>query len=191
MPRTETPGFARNLANRWWAMMLGRGLVHPLDLHHAKNPPSHPAVLAALEQWLIEHRYDIEGCLREIALSRCYQLSGELPAGAESPVDAFAVAKLRALTPEQMRWSLLRACGRLDSSFVRAEEQLKKTKPTEVEAKLKDFKRRVRKTPILMSGGTTKGVPEAMKKLLEVIDTSRRLGRANDEPGVTTEDWRP
>ncbi|MEI8178050.1 GTPase ObgE [Aestuariivirga sp.] len=61
----------------------------------------------------------------------------------------------------------------------------------EIEAKLKDFKRRVRKMPILMSGGTTKGVPEAMKKLLEVIDTSRRLSRANDEPGVTTEDWRP
>ena len=61
----------------------------------------------------------------------------------------------------------------------------------EIETKLKDFKRRVRKTPILMSGGTTKGVPEAMKKLLEVIDTSRRPGRANDEPGVTTEDWRP
>jgi GTP-binding protein len=61
----------------------------------------------------------------------------------------------------------------------------------EIETKLKDFKRRVRKTPILISGGTTKGVPEAMKKLLEVIDTSRRAGRANDEPGVTTEDWRP
>ena len=25
----------------------------------------------------------------------------------------------------------------------------------------------------------------------EVIDTSRRAHRANDEPGVTTEDWRP
>lgn len=61
----------------------------------------------------------------------------------------------------------------------------------EIETKLKDFKRRVRKTPILMSGGTTKGVPEAMKKLLEVIDTSRRANRAKDEPGVTTEDWRP
>ena len=61
----------------------------------------------------------------------------------------------------------------------------------DIETKLKDFKRRVRKTPILMSGGTTKGVPEAMKKLLEVIDTSRRADRANDEPGVTTEDWRP
>lgn len=139
MPRTETPGFARNLANRLWAMMLGRGLVHPLDLHHAKNPPSHPAVLAALEQWLIEHRYDIKGCLREIALSRCYQLSSELPAGAEPPLDAFAVAKLRALTPEQMRWSVLRACGRLDANFARAEEQLKKTKPAEAETKLKDW----------------------------------------------------
>ena len=61
----------------------------------------------------------------------------------------------------------------------------------EIEAKLKEFKRRVRKTPILMSGGTTRGVPEAMKKLLEVIDTSRRAGRGTDEPGVTTEDWRP
>jgi hypothetical protein len=139
MPRTETPGFARNLANRLWAMMLGRGLVHPLDLHHAKNPPSHPAVLAALEQWLIEHRYDIKGCLREIALSRCYQLSSELPAGSEPSANAFAVAPLRGLTPEQMRWSLLRACGRLDASFTRAEEQLKKTKPAEVETKLKDW----------------------------------------------------
>ena len=44
---------------------------------------------------------------------------------------------------------------------------------------------------MLISGATTKNVPEAMKKLLEVIDTARRAGRANDEPGVTTEEWRP
>jgi hypothetical protein len=30
-----------------------------------------------------------------------------------------------------------------------------------------------------------------MKKLLEVIDTSRRGGRSVDEPGVKTEEWRP
>ena len=61
----------------------------------------------------------------------------------------------------------------------------------EIEAKLKDFKKRVRKTPLLMSGGTTRGVDAAMKKLLEVIDTSRRGGKAEDAPGVTTEEWRP
>jgi hypothetical protein len=66
-------------------------------------------------------------------------LSSELPAGSEPSANAFAVAPLRGLTPEQMRWSLLRACGRLDASFTRAEEQLKKTKPAEVETKLKDW----------------------------------------------------
>lgn len=140
MPRAETPGFSRNLGNRLWAMMFGRGLVHPLDLHHAKNPPSHPAVLAAVEQWLVQHHYDIKGCLREIALTRCYQMSGELPGGAEPPVDAFAAAAMRALTPEQMRWSLLQATGRIDALFLRTLEQLKKTRPAEVEAKLKDWR---------------------------------------------------
>lgn len=139
MPRAETPGFSRNLGNRLWALMFGRGVVHPLDLHHATNPPSHPAVLAAIEQWLEQHHYDIKGCLREIALSRCYQTSGELPGGAEPPVDAFAAAAMRALTPEQMRWSLLQATGRIEANFLRTLEQLKKTKPAEVETKLKDW----------------------------------------------------
>jgi hypothetical protein len=139
MPRAETPGFSRNLGNRLWALMFGRGLVHPLDLHHAKNPPSHPAVLAAIEKWLVQHRYDIKGCLREIALSRCYQKSSELAGEVEPPVDSFAAAAMRALTPEQMRWSLLQATGRIDTHFLRTLEQLKKTKPTEVETKLKDW----------------------------------------------------
>ncbi len=61
----------------------------------------------------------------------------------------------------------------------------------EIEAKLKEFKRRVRKTPLLISGATQRGVGDAMKKLLEVIDTTRRGGRSEDEPGITTEEWRP
>ena len=46
-------------------------------------------------------------------------------------------------------------------------------------------------TPMLMSGATQKGVSDAIKKLLEVIVTSRRAHRTDDETGVTTEDWRP
>jgi hypothetical protein len=60
-----------------------------------------------------------------------------------------------------------------------------------IEDRVKDFRRRVRKTPLLISGATTRGVPEAMKKLLEVIDAGRRAGRPADAPGVTTEEWRP
>jgi GTPase len=61
----------------------------------------------------------------------------------------------------------------------------------EIDAKLKDFKKRARKLPILISGATTKGVPEAMKKLLEIIGSSRSSARTEDAPGVSTEEWRP
>ena len=62
--------------------------------------------------------------------------------------------------------------------------------PDELEAKLADFKKRLRKTPILISGATGKGVDEAMKKLLNIVETARRKAR-KEEPGVTVEAWRP
>ena len=38
----NNPAFNKNIANRLWAHMFGRGLVHPLDLHHADNPATDP-----------------------------------------------------------------------------------------------------------------------------------------------------
>jgi GTP-binding protein len=60
----------------------------------------------------------------------------------------------------------------------------------ELAVKLADFKKRLRKTPILISGATGKGVDQAMKKLLNVIGTARRNTR-KQEPGVSVEAWRP
>ena len=47
--------FRRNIANRLWALMMGRGLVHPLDLDHTANPPSHPELLDLLADELAAH----------------------------------------------------------------------------------------------------------------------------------------
>lgn len=115
LPRHETNGFSRNIANRLWAMFFGRGVVHPLDLHHAENPPSQPALLELLENWIVEHKYDIRGFVRELVLSEAYQRSSALPTGAkEPPVEAFAMSRLRGLTAEQLRWSMLQATGRIE-----------------------------------------------------------------------------
>lgn len=115
LPRPETRGFSRNIANRLWAHMTGRGIVHPLDLHHSENPPSHPELLDRLAAWLVEHKYDLKALLREIALSDAYQRSSILPDGVRQlPPEAFAVARLRGLTAEQLRWSVLQATGRLN-----------------------------------------------------------------------------
>jgi hypothetical protein len=115
LPRSETPGFARNIANRLWALMLGRGLIHPVDLTHAANRPSHPELLAELEQFLIAQQFDLRALLREIALSETYQRSSERSDAAAPQADLFAVAALRGLSPEQFAWSLHRASGRLDT----------------------------------------------------------------------------
>ncbi len=75
--------FSKNIANRFWAQMLGRGLVHPLDFHHSDNPPTHPALLKMLADEFVASGFDYRELLRQIALSDTYQRSidppGEIP----------------------------------------------------------------------------------------------------------------
>ena len=129
LPRKQTSGFSRNIANRLWALMLGRGLVHPLDMHHPGNPASHPELLDRLGGRLEETGYDVRGLLREIALTRTYQRSSRLPVDADPKwtpqPEEFAVAALRPLTPEQLGWSLLQVTGRLPSRIERFQRKLK------------------------------------------------------------------
>ncbi|MEZ6141554.1 MAG: DUF1549 domain-containing protein [Zavarzinella sp.] len=75
----DNHAFRRNIVNRLWAMMLGRGIVHPLDLHHADNPPSHPELLNLLAAEFAEMNFDIKSFLRQIALTNTYQRSVLLP----------------------------------------------------------------------------------------------------------------
>ncbi len=60
----------------------------------------------------------------------------------------------------------------------------------DLEMKLSDFKRRVRKTPMLMSGATKMGVDDVMKKLLTVIETGKKV-RGKAESGIAADGWRP
>tara|TARA_Y100001933_G_scaffold6899_1_gene6203 strand:- start:3278 stop:5677 length:2400 start_codon:yes stop_codon:yes gene_type:complete len=71
--------FQKNLANRLWAHMFGRGIVHPLDFHHSENPPTNPVLLNTLAAGLADLDFDLRKFMREIALSQTYQRSSELP----------------------------------------------------------------------------------------------------------------
>lgn len=75
---SENPYFARNLANRYWGWMFGRGLVEPVDDIRATNPPSHPELLAALEHEFRNAGYNPKHLLRLIANSAVYQRAAEL-----------------------------------------------------------------------------------------------------------------
>jgi GTPase len=57
--------------------------------------------------------------------------------------------------------------------------------------KLADFKKRLKKTPILISGATGKNVDATMKQLLTIIQKDRKASRMEDLEGIEVEDWRP
>jgi hypothetical protein len=69
------PWFARNIVNRVWYWLLGRGIIHEPDDIRPDNPPSHSELLAYLERELIEARYDLKHVYRLILNSKTYQLS--------------------------------------------------------------------------------------------------------------------
>lgn len=84
--------FPRVLANHLWAMLLGRGLVHPLDGHDPDNPPVHPDLLDLLAARLRDDGFRLRPLLCGIVLSRTYQRSVEPP-----PLSADMHASLDAL----------------------------------------------------------------------------------------------
>jgi Protein of unknown function (DUF1553)/Protein of unknown function (DUF1549) len=77
MGSRENPFFAKALVNRYWKHFLGRGLIEPEDDIRDTNPPTNPALLAALEKHFIESRFDLRELVRVIASSHAYQLSSQ------------------------------------------------------------------------------------------------------------------
>lgn len=109
--------FRLNIANRIWAMMMGRGLVEPLDMWHEDNPPSHNELLDRLADSLLQHDYDLKYLIRELALSKTYQRSSQShPPVSLDPGQTtdFSVALLKPLSPEQLAWSMMQATGLVD-----------------------------------------------------------------------------
>jgi hypothetical protein len=116
LARGDLSAFRRNAANRFWSLLMGRGLVHPLDYDHPGNPPSDERLLALLADDLAARKFDVRGFLRDIALSQTYQRSSELPPGAAEPdPEGFLNARLQPLSPEQLARALMQATGLVDA----------------------------------------------------------------------------
>lgn len=69
----RSPAFARNVANRLWARLLGRGLVEPADDVRVSNLASHPALLQQLADHLVADHFDVRPLCAAICTSRTYQ----------------------------------------------------------------------------------------------------------------------
>ncbi len=73
--RPENPWFARNIVNRIWAWLLGRGIIHEPDDIRPDNPPVNHKLLEFLEAELVRAKYDLRHVYRLILNSQTYQRS--------------------------------------------------------------------------------------------------------------------
>lgn len=71
----KNPWFRRNIVNRIWSWLVGRGIVHEPDDVRPDNPPVNPELLAWLERQLAAARCDLKQIYRLILNSRTYQMS--------------------------------------------------------------------------------------------------------------------
>ena len=107
----KNPWFTRNIANRVWAWLLGRGIIQEPDDIRPDNPPSNPELLALLERELIASHYDLKHLYRLILNSKTYQLSC-LPEANSSESDAnFSHYPLRRLDAEVLIDALDKVTG--------------------------------------------------------------------------------
>lgn len=75
MTSESNPHFARVMANRVWAEIMGQGLVDPVDDIRATNPPTNEALLNFLADDFRQHGYDIKHLIRTIMTSHVFGLS--------------------------------------------------------------------------------------------------------------------
>ena len=96
----DNPWFARNIVNRVWAWLLGRGIIHEADDIRPDNPAVHPKVLEYLERELVRSGYDLQHIYSLILTSGTYQQSA-IPRSDHPDTEAlFACYPVRRLDAE-------------------------------------------------------------------------------------------
>jgi hypothetical protein len=94
------PWFARNIVNRIWSWLLGRGIIHEPDDLRPDNPARQPELLVWLEQELADSQYDLRHIYRLILNSTTYQFSALPRTDHPDGAACFAYYPLRRLEAE-------------------------------------------------------------------------------------------
>ncbi|MEM7011894.1 MAG: PSD1 and planctomycete cytochrome C domain-containing protein [Verrucomicrobiota bacterium] len=114
----ENPLTARVMVNRVWMHLMGDGIVTSVDNFGATgSKPSHPELLDHLALQFVAEDWSVKKLIREIVLSRTYQLSStfESTAFTTDPENALRWrADKRRLDAESLRDSLLAISGALE-----------------------------------------------------------------------------
>ncbi len=116
------PFASRVIVNRLWHHLLGRGIVASVNnFGHLGEEPSHPLLLDFLATRFMDEGWSMKQMIRNIVLSRTYGQSSQNPdpqAAQRDPQNLLLHrARVRRLSGEAIRDSLLAVSGRLDRTM--------------------------------------------------------------------------
>lgn len=103
--------FSGSMVNRMWRHYLGVGLVEPVDDLRASNPPTNPALWAALNKEFVAHRFDLRHIMRLILNSRTYQLASATRPGNRGDTRFYSHYYARRLPAEVLLDALSQSTG--------------------------------------------------------------------------------
>ncbi|MBI5725197.1 MAG: DUF1553 domain-containing protein [Planctomycetes bacterium] len=107
----ENPWFARNVVNRIWFWLQGRGIIHEADDIRPDNPPQNPELLKYLEKELVSSGYNLKHIYKLILNSRTYQLSPIPQSRDPKALANFACYPMRRLDAEVLIDALCQISG--------------------------------------------------------------------------------
>ena len=96
----QNPYFGRNLANIVWAHFMGKGIINEVDDVRVSNPPVNEALLNTLATKFSSYKYDFKKLVRDICVSRTYQLATQTNATNEKDGTNFSHGALRRMRAE-------------------------------------------------------------------------------------------
>ena len=106
------------MVNRVWHHLFGAGIVRTVDNFGATGErPSHPELLDHLAMKFIENNWSLKSIIREIVLSRSYQLSSEMvEANLKNDPNNRLLWRMnhKRLSAESLRDAMLATSGRLN-----------------------------------------------------------------------------
>ena len=92
--------FDRNLANRIWFHLLGRGIVEPVDDFRESNPPSNPALLEAVTSAFVDRGRRLKPLVAWVMKTQTYQAAAVPDATNRDDESDFSHATVRLLPAE-------------------------------------------------------------------------------------------
>ena len=81
-------------------LLLGRGIIEPVDDVRISNPPSNPELLDALAAHFTEYKYDFKRLVKDICTSRTYQLATKTNPTNEGDTRNFSHGMVRRIRAE-------------------------------------------------------------------------------------------